>query len=388
MYHESLITPHPQLQPNATPERFVDIAGLADIPAYLRDAARYGEATYNRATVSAAEHIQWTIRNSLYFQRGIIAPASSGEGTQTTLDTLEQEQVTNCLGFTIAGSEALEAVGIPHVVAYANGHVFSALVLERQGRPYLQLADMLSPELNQDLSATLRSNNASGILSQTQDPLHPRGVAKIDTTILAANLNTTVENLSQHPWLSYDTSNKTPYVGWHEETGLKNRHQIVMSAYAPRIGRQVLSQYVDLQAAIAQQDSYRATAVLVGLHGLLPDIDARSGHREIRQTVALLQSEGRHTTAARAVKAYCASFYRTRDARISELEGSLLHAIGETAEAPHVVAKACVAYERALFRSRQPWATQAIRRRLQAAKQLLAAFQTTTITGVEAPAVA
>lgn len=277
---------------------------------------------------------------------------------KTVLESAGHNQVTNCLGYAVVGSECLSAaedtVG-PHFIMFANSHVTTAFATETaRGRRWVT-CDFLSPLLCTDITSGL-DRPVTTILAQVNDPKHPRSVLRLDSRVFAREGHSTETLASKHPWLFIgNTDELSGMRRWSHENN-SQRFSLVASVYTAEQGRRVIEQYVGFRHAVATDDTAAALTTLHELRGMYPEIDARAKHQEIKRLVGLLSLRGQATEAVTAIGYYTESFYRSQDPRLEALEAGL-YTIAATATADTSLAKLAVAgYESAASRSSHPWA--------------------------------
>jgi hypothetical protein len=353
MYIEHLQTPHPLYGASGTDIQTpssLDLVPLQDA-AGIHEAAQYVAASpdYDTAAWEVTEHMQEVVHESLRFPSSGVPSKRRGE---TTFDTLLEEQVTNCLGYAAVASECLEAAGVDHYVTFANGHWLVSRPSDNHNRFWL--VDMHSPRFSQEVTSVLSRGTPRALADQVAT--HGRGVAMLDTRIFAKTGNKTMEVLaSNHPWTTIAKQGLllSRSANDNEESRYITAHTLVMSVFAPKVGRQLLHNYVRFQNAVDHNNLTIASEELAAMHGLYPEIDARAPHGEIRRLIKNLCALGEFAQAGLAAEHYAASFSLTEDARLKELEGDMYRHISKASQDPEFAARSCEAYQQAANSTRR-----------------------------------
>lgn len=326
MYLETLQTPHANREPwqVETSQALSDVvfdSGLDTLP-----------ETPDRHLWAAAA-VQQAIRRSLWYEPGV------------SLEALSETQMATCIGYTVVGSEALEAAGVDHWVGFANGHA----VLLLPDRNNLWLLDMLSPELNQPIDRALSYGTKQSISEDLNN--HGRAVVKLHTEVLAGTLHKTPEDIAQtHPWFLVDTSKTRrdrlfPGVSHENERRQRySRQSLILSVFEPKNGRNVLAEYSTFRESMDSGQYKNATKSLRELAGFYPDIDARGdSFKLVKRLVGRLSRAGDIASAKTVVSDFFSSFSISGDTRVREYEGDCLRVI---AEAGNDIDAALQAFER------------------------------------------
>lgn len=265
---------------------------------------------------------------------------------ENTLDTLRL-QVTNCIGYTIVGSEALRDT---HYVVYANQHGFLGANDEKDR---LHSLDALSPHLNGDISAStdLDTQQINDTIAQ-----HGRAVVMVDARVFARQGYSYDVLVDKHPWLSAGNQGlDRAYTKSRDRIGRDNI--LVMSIYDGPTGRQVLESYVKFKHELASGRPLVAAYHLNQMSGLYPEVDARAKHSEIKTLVGRLCKIGEFSIAQQAVTDYCSGFeHVSDDPRLRALKAELLAKIANTSGDDIIAREAATLYEVAAKTSRSSWA--------------------------------
>ena len=352
MYIENIVTPHPLYGDYGVATHnpgevetvpFLEAAGIEEAKLYLA-----ATDDYDTAAREITDHVESVVHGSLRIADSKVQPKGGGD----LFETMRREQITNCIGYTSLGSEALSEAGVDHYVTYINGHWLLARLSDNNNR--LWLADMQLPKFSREVTALVSRGGPGSIASQVDK--YGRGLAKLDTLGLMALIGQTAEKLEgDHPWL---TAKKTTLVPNHNMTDRDERHDahlnsLVMSLYAPELGRRIMQHYVNFRAAIDVNNLSTATGHLTHMRGFYPEVDARADHAEIKSLVKKLCALGEFEHAQSSVDDYTASFNLTQDSRLKELEGDLLRIISKHSHDPDIAAQSHAAYQEAVSRSRR-----------------------------------
>jgi hypothetical protein len=369
MHYTNITHPHPALHQETTPQPLREVvAGIvANAPAFT-DVAQAG------ATLDC---IQANVRASLRFPQDEfnIHPRAV-----TSLESAKMSQVTDCLGYTMVGSECLtlaeEAIG-PHYVFFANGHAATAIVAkDTAAQQRLYFRDFLTPAFNKDVTPAI-DQPVTTITRQAHDPEHPRGVMRFDAHIFTTATATMEEIAFRQPWLFIGNQNSMQSRRWGDDTS--QRFTLIASLYPAEVGRKVIEDYAHFNYAVTIGDSAAALLRLHNLRGLYPEIDGRAGHHEIKRLVGQLALDGKAEDATNAISDYTASFYRTRDPRLEALGANLVAVVATGINDAGLAAQAVCTYERAANRSQHTWAPKAW---LHAAERLRTQFNLTDPTHI------
>jgi len=352
MYIESIVTPHPVYGDSGVAahnpghiktEPFAEAAGIQEARQYLAATDDYDTAAWE-----VTDHVESVVRESLRIADNKVLPKGGGG----LFETMCREQITNCIGYTSLGSEALSEAGVSHYVTYINGHWLLSRLSDDNNR--LWFTDMQLPKFSREVTSLVSRGGPDSIASQVDKYSH--GVAKLDTLGLMALVGQTAEKLEyDHPWL---TAKKNTLVPNHNVADRNGRHDahlnsLVMSLYAPEVGRSIMQDYVQFHGAVDDNNLAMATEHLANMRGLYPEVDARADHAEIKSLVKKLCALGEFKQAKGSVDDYTASFNLTHDSRLKELEGDLLRIISKHSQDPGIAVLSHTAYREAVSRSRR-----------------------------------
>lgn len=307
-----------------------------------------------------------TVRDTIrYFQP--TAPTKEARQKELyTFDAIEgitAEQTTHCAGFTLVGSEALEAIGIEHYVGYMSGHWFLLVPYMKKGMQHMELVDMYKPHplkrageavprdiapITQDITDGLSQPGIDGFIESLR-----RGgsvSAKLDFHQFAATLDKGVSTWgdSDYRWLDpYDLQRvRRP----------DDDVSFVVTAYVPAEGKEIVERTTQFWVALARGETEESAYYLSRIAGRYPEVNARAPHDDIRSLVMALCVEGHYAQAGRAIDNYFGYAHSiSRDPRLAAVEGDLWRYItragGET-EAAGV--RATEAYLTAASRTTEP----------------------------------
>jgi hypothetical protein len=364
MYIEQLATPHPHQANEAHPARpFLDAVGIEDMAQTIQDARALGDQAYAQAVHEVAPVLCDAVSNSLTF-RSIEKERPAGT---TVFDTLKNEQVTNCYGFTAVTSEALSLAGIEHWIAFAGNHAFTAVPLKPGGKKReLYMADGYCPELNGNFAAALMRHTVPEMATQMNHPAQPRGRALLDVQRFA-NLRGyhTVTEFMQDNRLFFSFKAPSPYRQDERALVETEKHpRVVMSTFHPAAGTLALQQAARFVQAAKEGKAAVAADALDSIPGMYPQIDAHAPHTEIREVVTALCEQRSFARARRAARNYCQSFSVSQDPRLAELEGDLWLIVASYKPDTRIAGRAQALYRSAAERARYAWARTALNKKL------------------------
>lgn len=343
MYIENLQSPHPRtLRPGAQARPFLEIAELDRIRDDLSDATNY-----DIAADQATSEIIGKGRRALRFPANDMRPKLGGE---TAFDTLLDEQITTCLGYTAVLSECLDALEVPHYIGFANTH-WMVLRPSADGSK-LHMADMLSPIFNQDISTMISKGDPQSIAFEAAKK--KRSAVMLTTLGFQSCSQQAMDELDQqYPWL---TVAKHTNADNHQYTDDKAKytsdHTCVLSVYESSTGSDVMHEYASFRSAMLKSNLGDASERLHNMRGLYPEVDARAPHHEIRKLIKGLCATGEFELATRAADDYASSFSVSADPRLKELEGDMYRYIGKVSRDPQSARLSYQAYEAAASSSK------------------------------------
>jgi hypothetical protein len=342
MYIESLSTPNAIRYPDQPREPLVEAAGLNEAADYIGRAA-----CSQAATLEVADRIQKHVGRALQYPKSITDYL--GDPSATTLESLREYQQTNCIGYTIVGSEAFSQAGINHYIAYANRHFFTVIpTTDEQGEQTgLRSVDMLSPNLNQDLSDVIRYGSPQSIARDLNADPQRHCAVMLDTAALAAKVGKNVETLTAeaNSWLSMRSRSFGADPRTDSQASYFSQYSCVMSLYTAETGRDVIEHYVSFQKAVAVGDVAVALSQLSQLRSRYPENDCRAKHSDIRSLIGQLCIE-QPQAVEMAVDDYCSSL-RTNDPRAIALRADLFRKAAIITRDPRTAAVAAQLYSQA-----------------------------------------
>lgn len=347
MYIETITTPNPDRYPEAEHESFMAAAGINEAADYIAEAP-----DQQAAILSVADYIQEQVGRSLHYVDN--ANQSHGQGTgMDSLETLATYQEANCAGYTIAGSEAMSAVGINHYVAYANGHFFLVVPFQSTGSERLAVYDFLSPHLNADITKAISYGDPSSIKKGLAEDPNRHQAVMLDTTVFARAAGKNIEDLqSRHAWLARQRSSAgNVQYGSNDQRAYFAEHRVVASLYTGEAGREVIQQYIRFHQAIVLGNTAVALEELNGMRGRYPENDCRDQHTAIRALIGkvCLDPELQYEATA-VIDNYCSSF-KTTDPRASALRGDLLRNVARMTGDHEAAQAAAESYDEASHRT-------------------------------------
>ncbi|MGI9028248.1 MAG: hypothetical protein ACR2FM_05430 [Candidatus Saccharimonadales bacterium] len=253
-----------------------------------------------------AAQIQEKVRANLRFE-----PDSS-------IDDIEQTGKTNCVGYTLKGSEQLEQADIQHYVGFINGHA-TLLVPTSQD---IWLLDMLSPELNQPL------RNVLTLYGQASEN---RSMARLNSVQLLQQTDLDWESgFDKHPWLRA-MQVCTQISGRDSDYDRTERsYSLIASLFKPEFGRNLIYQYAKFNEAYDACNLLAASNAITNMAGYYPDIDMRGDSaKKVKSVVRRLAIAGQFSEADAVTDAFFSSFSVSQDSRVGEYKADCLRYIAQ-----------------------------------------------------------
>lgn len=251
--------------------------------------------------------------------------------------------VSDCYGYTLVTSEALQYSGIESYVAYANGHTFT---IASTADAQYWLTDGLSPCLNSDIGPAIFQEDKKKIPDQLSR--YERSVFRIDGEIYSegVKLQDSYRELSdKNPWLSKRSGMTTPYIGYWE-TNTKRAKTLVVAIMKPEKGRHAITamRNADFLAMSSRLDE--AHSEIMSIHGYYPEMDGRNSLPLIRKLVAELALRGSLQQALEVSSAIGASHDRalSEDVKLHAWQGDALRNIGRIARKQSIIDDAIEQY--------------------------------------------
>lgn len=362
MHIETLQTPHPKKEqlPGEIPASIAENLGMVGLRQYTTE--QVTELSESE-TLLAASYAQQIVRRALVY-----AERSPYQSFETT-------QETTCIGYTVAGSEALEALTIRHWVGFANGHGF--LMVPHKER--IWLFDMLSPELNGEVS----DNISRGTMQSIEQDITTTGRAAVvfHSETIGQQTGKSRETLEEkYPWLTTEqrTSFKLrmhPGMSEEDERSRVYRNQkLILALFDPAKGRDVLRAYAEFHEALDSGKHMRATQRLKNLAGQYPDLDARgSAFKDVKRLVRVLTASGHGDQAKAVIGDFFSSFSFSGDTRLTESRGDCLRIIAKTCGDSDAAAEALTCYQSII---NNPKSSSCIATKADDARSLVATLST------------
>lgn len=271
MYFERLQTPHDRYQQDEQ-ELVVLSQATRDVIDSYESSTKMHEDNV-RHGLEVAE----IVRRTLNFKRDTkFRPYLSPEG-------LENDKSTNCYGYTIVVSEFFDHIGIPHRIAYANGHSFVVLRDETDGRSFM--IDAVTRELSMDISSMVSPEY--GACGETFSFQYLDGMAVLE----GAGFDDIYKATMNNPWLTFaDTKLKQNWTLRREDFEKKSR--LIMTTFPPSQGRPLLQNYNNFIHAGKIEDLGEAYDLLQEMDGMYPEIDRRNRFKMPEKLVKRLAVAG------------------------------------------------------------------------------------------------
>ena len=291
---------------------------------------------------------------------------------KSPIDQLDVSGRTNCIGYTIKGSEALERESVEHYVGVLNGHATTVAPLAAENGTRLWLVDMLSPELNSDISEAIEysSSPLEGISSELA--VNGRVLMIVEGGGIGPGSHYSRDKLiEKHPWLQIEESNI-----WSSLNSFSRSQKLILTLFEPIIGREVIYHYAKFLES-AEDKPEQAAESLKLLAGVYPDIDIRgSSPKLVKSVVRRLAHGGKVDEAVAAVGYFFDSFGPSTDTRVAEYKADCLRAIAKVrgTTGTNTDARDLLEQARDLYRGvvRRPQAYRSVLGKLAACDALLA----------------
>lgn len=289
MYYEQLMTPHPERLKVGEVQR--PLAEAIDFKS-AQDAltATEGSPLYATLVFDAATEVALHVHKTLQTRRGV--------GAEFTPDNLAATPSVNCHGHTVILSECLSEAQIPHVVGVANGHSFAVAT---DLKIFAMMVDAQSPRLNGDMRLAISET----LFSTGEDQIKKYGRAIVRFfseryVVRSLRPETPFDSLSQlHPWLSPKPGRLDQRV--FEDTPISSRFLLRMILYPPKVGREVLANFLNFNRYTNIGDLEQAYSAMMNMSGLYPDIDPSGDELKLVSSFALKLAQAGDVEKARAV---------------------------------------------------------------------------------------
>lgn len=272
-------------------------------------------------TVNLSEAVQDVVRQGLRY------------ADTASIQSLETDQVTTCVGYSIVGSEALEKADVSHYVAFMNGHANLFVPVEVDHSRRVWMVDMLCSDLNQDVTDYFTLYK------------HDQAEARSYGTLRASSL------LSDK--MSYDAMYKEyPWVGIKEYPDERlepdSNRRLIVTLNEPLQGREVVRKYAEFKEAYESHEQDAAFLALRGLAGRFPDVDIRgTSVKRVKNLSRKLAEDGRIDDAKEAISAFFGSFIGS-DPRLPEYTADCARDIARVSGRPEFARRALQLYENSL----------------------------------------
>ena len=225
-----------------------------------------------------ADQVMLDVRKMLRFE-----PASQSK-TPIGDEGITASSRTNCYGYTIALSQALEAEGVEHMIAYAKSHSFVTVRDTTSGQTYSY--HDASPKYDGPIDEAVTGQDAYDQLAEGK----PFAVNKLDTRALLSmrGLTHRIEQLSvQDSWISYQNPNQ-PYTEHFDMEQYKRSYVLRMLTYPAPLGRHIMKNLYNIRVHLNNRNPEAAAAALLQLRGIYPKTDPRDRLREARELRTML----------------------------------------------------------------------------------------------------
>ena len=199
--------------------------------------------------------------------------------TLLTPEALAETAETNCYGYTIFLSQALEYAGIEHLIAYTNGHSFVLIKDEDSNNIYG--IDSITRKFDGTLTDAVFGTNPAEQLHEGSK----FAVNTIDTKkmLQLRHLSSKIDELTQKsPWISYHNVLETKGRGF-SETKNDKEYLLQLITYTASDGRSVLQSLHDVRVNLNVGNLDASVEAFKKLKGLYPNTDPRDKLRDARE---------------------------------------------------------------------------------------------------------
>lgn len=297
---------------------YADFTTVEDAVDYVAAGFPDPEFRTQAQIVALTDKVQDIVGQSLWF-----------EGSSSVEDTIRNQSAT-CVGYAIAGSEALEQAGIKHNIAFVNGHSTIFTPYDQDDGSKIRLVDMLTPDLTQDISDKF-------VLYQhtAKDGDRGRSFGVLNTRHL--------KNASpaKNPWLEvkeYNDARLEP----------ASNKRLIVTLFTPEDGREVVANYACFKRAAENEQYKLATDALLELDGVFPDIDIRGeSPKLVLNIVKKLSRDGRIDEAREVTRSFYDSFIGN-DTRLYEKRADCVQEIAKISKKPEFAKRALELYRNSL----------------------------------------
>jgi hypothetical protein len=327
VYFERLQTPHDRYQ-----QEEQGLVILSQATRDVMDSYEESSKTHEDNVTYALEAAE-IVRRTLNFKRDTRArPYLSPEN-------LETDKSTNCYGYTIVASELLEHIGIPHYVAYANGHAFVLLHDEAHGKSFM--IDSVTKELNMDIS-DMTSPESRDTSSEAFSFQYLDGMAVLENAGFDDIYEATMDNL----WLTF-ADNRLMQNWTLRREDFKRKSRIIMTTFPPSQGRPLLQNYNNFIHAGKIDDVGEAYDLIQEMDGMYPEIDRRNRFRLPEKLVKELVRAGLIVEALSVAGVVDKSIMLSgsKDADVRCWPADMYYLVGQMTENKDIVRSALQNYE-------------------------------------------
>ena len=353
-FSELLTTPHAEIleKGGIEPEPLTDSTRVRTI----RAAYGASEKAYNdqvEAAYATANLVKDTLRFETY------------QGTEDwlTAEEMRLTQRTNCHGYSIVLSENLEALSIPHYIGFANGHSF--ILLQSDNGRHTHFIDTPVKELHTNIEGVV---SAIPFAEQHKDGTSIVGVLDSKALLERSDFLDRQKEIYERPWLSFTRSGMT--TPFKLPANQAKDFQLILRAYAPKKGRQVLDAYGNFVLAMRRDRYEEAHDRLQCLGGEYPEIDRRNRFREPTRLVRTLARKGQVAKALSDIEIVERSLWPTDDLLVNVWPSDERRRIGAERGQPSLIARSIEEYTDLLEeRADIGLSTHALRARITKAKE-------------------
>lgn len=357
MYTEQLYTPHPERAKGLPPVPFEDALQLDVISEELN--SLIGDPKYGDTVLKHAETITQTVHRTLSFRSRV------DDDRLLTPENLADGQASNCYGYTVLLSEALEKAGIRHFIGFANSHALAIVAPTEESEPWV--FDALTPQFNAPLGRAVDRGAVNKATSDIQK--YGRGAVKFysRTFVQQSKFNKPFHEIAErNQWLSTAKVSQSSERNYDEsDFRTQSRQVLFMSLFEPQTGREALVAHKAMSHALSEgkrADAYRAFKRLKRYY---PELDIRNAPEEITHLVHELGTAGCVGMAKRVVDESMESFAISNDPRFKIWQADLYRRLGNRKAHPHLIREAIKIYEQTEPLARHPNIVKAKRRKAE-----------------------
>lgn len=290
---------------DAERESLYDSLELSDMRQILTEATAWAPEEYDALKIEVALGIARKVNSALWYNGA--DPAD--ESMPPSLDLLEDDQVTDCYGYTLLTSRCLEMAGVEHMIGWVNGHAHIVLPVIEDEHDSAWFIDPLTPGLSGSLSGIVSEQELEGV--QTQIGVFGRAAVHVR----AEGFKDSGDTRSSFSRLAYEN----PWMEHPQASGTTPQPELVMSIFASTDGQRLLNLHRSYKRAIVQENLGEAAECLAAMRGMYPEIDSRNvAHlQQVEELVRQLSLDGDLLRANHVIASYFTDMVPTDDPEVA-----------------------------------------------------------------------